>query len=63
MKKSIILHQQEVKYPQYEEQIEIGSNLYNLDNLGGTGLMVYGYGIRLWRPGKRDYYIKCDYLF
>ena len=31
--KGSILHQQEVKYPQYEEQIKIGSYLDNLDNL------------------------------
>ncbi len=31
--KGSILHQQEVKYPQYEEQIKIGSYLDNIDNL------------------------------
>ena len=31
--KGSILHQQEVKYPQYEEQIKIGCYLDNLDNL------------------------------
>ena len=31
--KGSILHQQEVKYPQYEEQVRIGNYLDNLDNL------------------------------
>ena len=31
--KGSILHQQEIKYPKYEEQKKVGQHLYNLDNL------------------------------
>lgn len=31
--KGSILHQQEIKYPKYEEQVKIGQHLNNLDNL------------------------------
>ena len=41
--KGSILHQQEVKYPKYEEQIKIGSYLDNLDNLITLHQCEYNY--------------------